>query len=79
MIPADYDPTRPIRLDVVLHGSVRPDGMAALHFLLPFDDGDTGGTAQAKYIELHPMGRVENCYRWAGESDVLEARLKIAS
>src|SRR5207253_3235196 len=27
----------------------------------------------AKFIELHPLGRVENCYRWAGETDVFEA------
>ena len=25
------------------------------------------------WIELHPLGRVENCYRWAGETDVFEA------
>ena len=25
------------------------------------------------FIELHPLGRVENCYRWAGETDVFEA------
>ena len=74
VIPANYDPAKPMRLDVVLHGSVRPDGMAALHFLSPFDQGDTGAkAADADFIELHPMGRVENCYRWAGEADVFEA------
>src|SRR5207249_2124037 len=25
------------------------------------------------FIELHPLGRVENGYRWAGETDVYEA------
>jgi hypothetical protein len=74
IVPVNYDPNKPMRLDVVLHGSVRPDGMAALHFLSPFDEGDSGGTAGgADFIELHPMGRVENCYRWAGEADVFEA------
>jgi pimeloyl-ACP methyl ester carboxylesterase len=74
VVPASYTPGRPIRLDVVLHGSVRPDGMAALHFLMPFDAGDEGGAGpEADYIELHPLGRVENCYRWAGEADVFEA------
>ena len=40
-----------------------------------FDEGD--GPAKtapdANFIELHPLGRVENCYRWAGETDVFEA------
>jgi hypothetical protein len=49
--------------------------MSELRFLSPFDEGDTGGkpVADHNYIELHPLGRVENCYRWAGESDVFEA------
>lgn len=75
VIPAGYDPKRPIRLDVVLHGSTSPAGMSALRFLAPFDDGDENikpGTDH-NYIELHPLGRVENCYRWAGETDVFEA------
>src|SRR5256885_6965017 len=40
-----------------------------------FDEGD-GPPARAPpadFIELHPLGRVENCYRWAGETDVFEA------
>ena len=89
VIPASYDPAKPIRLDVVLHGSVQPNGMAALHFLMPFDQGDSANPGAASgsgangpaaprdagsdYIELHPMGRVENCSRWAGETDVFEA------
>jgi len=74
VIPARYNSARPIRLDVVLHGSTRPDGMAMLHFINSFDEGDTGGTGPVvDYIELHPMGRVENCYRWAGETDIFEA------
>ncbi len=74
VIPAGYDKAKPIRLDVVLHGSVRPDGLASLHFLMPFDQGDNDDDApRTDYIELYPLGRVENCYRWAGESDVFEA------
>ena len=39
-----------------------------------FDEGDENAAApEAPYIELHPLGRVENCYRWAGETDVFEA------
>src|SRR5205807_3096942 len=74
ILPANYDPAKPMRLDVVLHGSTRPVGLSELRFLNRFDEGDEGGkvTDQA-YIELHPLGRVENCYRWAGETDVFEA------
>jgi pimeloyl-ACP methyl ester carboxylesterase len=75
LVPATYDPARPMRLDVVLHGSSRPVGMSELRFLGRFDDGDTedGKAPRQDYIELHPLGRVENCYRWAGETDVFEA------
>ncbi len=75
IVPAKYDPAKPIRLDVVLHGSSRPAGMSELRFLSRFDDGDADGPGapEQDYIELHPLGRVENCYRWAGETDVFEA------
>jgi hypothetical protein len=75
IIPADYDPARPTRLDVVLHGSTRPVGLSELRFMDRFDEGDAGGKPREgpSYIELHPLGRVENCYRWAGETDVFEA------
>ena len=75
IIPQVYDGTRPMRLDVVLHGSSKPVGMSELRFGDRFDAGDGEGTAapDVDYIELHPLGRVENCYRWAGETDVFEA------
>src|SRR5579872_948270 len=75
IVPAGYDPKRPMRLDVVLHGSSKPVGMSELRFLKNFDDGDDGDKVapEQDYIELHPLGRVENCYRWAGETDVFEA------
>jgi len=75
VIPAGYDPSKPIRLDVVLHGSSKPVGMSELRFMNRFDEGDEGGKAppEADFIELHPLGRVENGYRWAGETDVFEA------
>ena len=64
-----------MRLDVVLHGSSRPVGMSELRFMSRFDEGDDAGERcpEQDYIELHPLGRVENCYRWAGETDVFEA------
>jgi poly(3-hydroxybutyrate) depolymerase len=75
IVPASYDPAKPARLDVVLHGSTRPTGMSELRFMRPFEEEAAGGepAAGANWIELRPLGRVENCYRWAGETDVFEA------
>lgn len=76
VIPEHYDGSRPMRLDVVLHGSSKPVGMSEARFVARFDEGDVAGASrgsEADYIELHPLGRVENCYRWAGETDVFEA------
>jgi pimeloyl-ACP methyl ester carboxylesterase len=74
-IPRNYDVNTPIRLDVVLHGSSRPVGMSELRFISRFDDGDLENPSapDQPFIELHPLGRVENCYRWSGETDVFEA------
>lgn len=75
LIPQSYSPSKPIRLDVVLHGSSRPSGLSELRFLSRFDsrEAQSKPAPEADYIELHPLGRVENCYRWAGETDVFEA------
>ncbi len=75
IIPKSYDGSKPMRLDVVLHGSSKPVGMSELKFISRFDEGDEdkGSAPEVDYIELHPLGRVENCYRWAGETDVFEA------
>jgi len=75
IVPASYDGIKPMRLDVVLHGSSKPSGLSELRFCARFDEGDTAGAPppNVDYIELHPLGRVENCYRWAGETDVFDA------
>lgn len=75
VVPAGYDPRKPARLDVVLHGSTKPVGLSELRFMNRFDEGDgpAKNPSDANFIELHPLGRVENCYRWAGETDVFEA------
>jgi hypothetical protein len=75
IVPSGYDLTKPARLDVVLHGSTKPVGMSELRFMNRFDEGDdpAKNAPDANFIELHPLGRVENCYRWAGETDVFEA------
>ncbi len=61
----------PLRLDVVLHGSTKPVGMSELRFMARFDAQGEAPPEQP-FIELHPLGRVENCYRWSGETDVFE-------
>jgi len=75
IVPRSYDGTKPIRLDVVLHGSSKPVGMSELRFDARFAevDDDSKAAPEVDYLELHPLGRVENCYRWAGETDVFEA------
>ena len=76
ILPRGYDGAHRMRLDVVLHGSSKPVGMSELRFGERFDVGDEEEGTPAPdvpYIELHPLGRVENCYRWAGETDVFEA------
>jgi pimeloyl-ACP methyl ester carboxylesterase len=74
IIPAGYDGTTAFRLDVVLHGSSKPVGMSEARFIKRFEEGDGDGVGpNVPFIELHPLGRVENCYRWAGETDVFEA------
>lgn len=74
--PAGYDPARPTRLDVVLHGSCDASGIGELAFLLNCDGGDdpTAPGPEVDYIEVHPLGRLgENSYRFEGETDVDEA------
>lgn len=75
ILPAGYDGKKPMRLDVILHGSSKPVGLSELRILARYDEGDTGGTVASveDYMEIYPLGRVENGYRWAGETDVFEA------
>lgn len=82
IVPRGYDGTKPMRLDVVLHGSRgdRAQGVAELQFLAAFDKGDAPSDDSSKsapdvdYLELQPLGRLgENAYRFEGEADVDEA------
>jgi hypothetical protein len=68
------DPAKRMRYDVVLHGSMKPTGMAGLRFLFRFDEGDgpSASVPDQDFLEVHPFGRCENCYRWAGETDVFD-------
>lgn len=75
VVPSSYDGFKPMRLDVVLHGSLsRWGGSAELRFETWFKPNEAGGIAtNDDYIEVYPLGRVENGYRWAGETDIFEA------
>ena len=75
IVPAGYDGSKPMRLDIILHGSSKPVGMSELRILARYDEGDAGGTVASleDFLEIYPLGRVENGYRWAGETDVFEA------
>lgn len=75
VVPENYDGTSPVRLDVVLHGSIPPtDGSAQLRFSSWFRQFGMGWRASdADYMEVYPLGRVTNGYRYAGQSDIFEA------
>jgi hypothetical protein len=75
----EEDPAKRMRYDVVLHGSMKPTGMAELRFLFRFDEGDgpSASVPDQDFLEVHPFGRCENCYRWAGESDVFQVMNRV--
>jgi hypothetical protein len=73
VVPESYDGTRPMRLDVNLHGRLgrlNEVNMLAVYtnpktnWPLVSDDGQIG---------LDVFGRMNNAYHWAGEADVFEA------
>lgn len=78
VIPASYDGSHPVRLDVNLHGRLgrlNEVNMLAVYALprtnwpcVP-DDGQ---------ICLDVFGRMNNAYHWAGETDVFEAIKDVA-
>jgi dienelactone hydrolase len=70
LIPASYNPVKPIRLDVVLHG--RAATMNEVSFLFSHDSPKPL-PPELDYIQLEVYGRTNNAYRWAGETDVFEA------
>ncbi|MFM8287036.1 MAG: hypothetical protein ACKOGA_09940 [Planctomycetaceae bacterium] len=68
LLPANYDPGRPGRLDVVLHG--RDSSLTEAKFIATH-----AGPAPAPltHVVLEVYGRGNNAYRWSGETDVFEA------
>ena len=73
LLPHDYgkDPKKKWRLDVVLHG--RDSSLTEAKFIATHQ-----GTSpkDLDYVQLEPYGRGNNAYRWAGETDVLDAMSK---
>ena len=70
LIPDTYDPSKPIRLDVVLHG--RAATMNEVSFLFAHDSPKPL-PPELDHMQLEVYGRTNNAYRWAGETDVFEA------
>jgi dienelactone hydrolase len=71
-VPAAYDGSRPGRLDVILHGTNR--GMVEVQFM-SHAQIVSGSTAMppVDFLQIEVFGRTNNAYRWAGETDVMEA------
>lgn len=67
-VPRSYDPARPGRLDVVLHG--RNSRLTESNFLA---DAERSAASGPGHLRLDVFGRTNNAYRWSGETDVLEA------
>ncbi|MCX6906811.1 MAG: prolyl oligopeptidase family serine peptidase, partial [Verrucomicrobia bacterium] len=73
IIPDSYDGKKPIRLDLVLHG--RGGTLNEVSFIASHDADSKSKPVpkEQDYITLEVFGRVNNAYRWAGETDVFEA------
>lgn len=66
----DFDHSRPVRCDVWFHG--RGETLSEVNFL--WDRMKNAGRyTPADTIVLHPYGRYSNAFKFAGETDVLEA------
>ncbi len=76
IIPESYQAGKPIRLDVNLHG--RGATLTEVNFLASHDS-DKALPAGQDFIQLDVFGRTNNAYRWAGETDVLEAVAAVQS
>ena len=69
-IPASYDGSRPMRLDIWQHGTNRTLNEVAF---ITEQQADRPIPADQDYIQLEPLGRTNVSYRWAGEADLFES------
>lgn len=70
LVPDSYDPKKPARLDVVLHG--RGATLTEVSFLASHDSEKPVPAGQDGLV-MEVFGRSNNAYRWAGETDIFEA------
>lgn len=71
-IPAFYDGTKPMRLEVWLQGTPQP--INEVRFINQQEaPRNASQVAAADSIQLEPFGRMNRSYRFAGETDVFEA------
>jgi len=70
VVPESYDGSKPVRLDLVLHG--RGATLSEVSFIAQTENAKPGTTYPDR-LELHVFGRTNNAYRWSGETDVFEA------
>ncbi len=70
LVPDSYDPKKPTRLDVVLHG--RGATLTEVSFLASHDS-EKAVPADQDGLVMEVFGRTNNAYRYAGETDVFEA------
>ncbi|HYM09785.1 MAG TPA: alpha/beta hydrolase-fold protein [Bryobacterales bacterium] len=70
VIPDSYDGSRPVRLDLVMHG--KGATLNEVSFLAAHDSEQPVPPGQ-DFLQLDVFGRTNNAYRWAGETDVFEA------
>ncbi len=76
LLPHDYgkDPKKKWRLDVVLHG--RDGSLTEAKFIATHNGA---APKDRDFVQLEVYGRGNNAYRWAGETDVREARTNFAA
>jgi hypothetical protein len=72
-IPASYDGSKPMRLDVWLHGTSVPLNEVRFIAQQSKPHADVNAPNPSDYIQMEPLGRMNQSYRYAGEADVFEA------
>jgi dienelactone hydrolase len=72
-VPASYSGRPPGRLDVLLHGTNRR--MVEVQFLsqTQVTNDEPQPVPAPDFLQIEVLGRTNNAYRWAGETDVFEA------
>lgn len=81
-VPKDYDPKKPTRLDVILHG--RNATLNEVSFLASAQSGkiiwsEAGAKGEPGCLKLYVFGRGNTSSFWAGEADVYEALASVCS